>query len=695
MPNSKTDNSEFPIDILNTVTEVASGQHYPGGGPLMWPEPTVNMDLDLSEEEIDEEGLTKEALGLTDIPTSIDGGEVLNFPGTPQNPGLSREQGDDEETDYFGAAADVSDVPPINDLDLAGIEENDQSHDDFINFLYKKEMKVIFQSLNKFSARWGDNNFMRPELLKLEEYLQKTAQVSDAVKGTATGAATGLLMGLIPGINLIPAPLRAIVGGGGGLAASVMADYLENNPQEKNAIKQQNDQVESIRAQLQQYGVTDQELNQLGGHSLTPGTIVDAMKERNARMPSSWPAAIQKLSYQYVVAFDKWAELVNQVHNKVNPQSTTAPEPEPKSTPPGQIAQQTTTPKSQVPGRKPEAFSGRGAITRPGDPYTYDKDPNSEAYIIRSAPAGKENAIGKKIMPGAPGYDLVRAADPGAKQKPIALGPDAYKDNGAFTRGQQAAKSGNFQQAIKEFQDSYQAHPTPEGLFNLGKAQHDSGDLSSAVDTFQKYKQQYPDDWTKNQGLVPQDIQDLMNQTYKPIASGDEQGELKPTQPKIEKLLSNFLLGVPIRTQTQNGMTTVLDSKRVRNLTQTYLQDITHFKDPKDGIQLASTGIVTDFGPAIEEGLKQVMARGKISPDQMEGVFNGLVWQALRKLWAKTKKAPFSGKRQEPTDQSAARRLKQVDRQDQRWLDRAERRSGARREARKLLVNQILKNSAK
>jgi hypothetical protein len=98
------------------------------------------------------EMMEKNAIGLTSIPESIStgyedesgddthGSEVLSHKGTFQNPGLSREQGEDEETDYFGAASELVDLPPKNDKYQKNYEYLDDSDvdDEFFQFLENK-----------------------------------------------------------------------------------------------------------------------------------------------------------------------------------------------------------------------------------------------------------------------------------------------------------------------------------------------------------------------------------------------------------------------------------------------------------------------------------------------------------------------------------------------------------------------------
>lgn len=99
---------DLPIALFNVETDVASGQHTPSS------ENHWGMLNDV-EEDLDEDlNLRKEALGLLDIPASTTGGEVLDFAGIPESPGLSQEQGEDEGTEFFGAHEEGMDLPPIN-----------------------------------------------------------------------------------------------------------------------------------------------------------------------------------------------------------------------------------------------------------------------------------------------------------------------------------------------------------------------------------------------------------------------------------------------------------------------------------------------------------------------------------------------------------------------------------------------------
>ena len=124
--------SEFIIDNLIPSEEVASGAHVPVG-EVMFAIPNKADD-----EEIEEENMNKKALGLTSIPQSTTGGEVLELPGAPQPPGLSRETGDDEETDLFGAEEEGVDFPPehYKTQKRNDFYEPKDLKEDFLEFLY-------------------------------------------------------------------------------------------------------------------------------------------------------------------------------------------------------------------------------------------------------------------------------------------------------------------------------------------------------------------------------------------------------------------------------------------------------------------------------------------------------------------------------------------------------------------------------
>jgi hypothetical protein len=86
----------------------------------------------------------KEALGLTDIPAGRVGGDVLGNSGVPQPPGLSREQGDDEETDLFGAVELIEPDQSLPSKNQKYQEEESCDSDDFdfMEYLFEESEKM-------------------------------------------------------------------------------------------------------------------------------------------------------------------------------------------------------------------------------------------------------------------------------------------------------------------------------------------------------------------------------------------------------------------------------------------------------------------------------------------------------------------------------------------------------------------------
>ena len=136
--NSNSD-TKIPINLINTETDVISGMHQSGSGAgNQWSH--INLSDDIDEEEI-----KKEALGLTGVPMT----------GVPYIPGGVRE-GEGEEIDLFGAKGPL-DLPPVNYKDKSECKEP-KSEESFIDFLYSgdseenemnKEIKEITARLRK------------------------------------------------------------------------------------------------------------------------------------------------------------------------------------------------------------------------------------------------------------------------------------------------------------------------------------------------------------------------------------------------------------------------------------------------------------------------------------------------------------------------------------------------------------------
>jgi hypothetical protein len=120
------DLEELDVSVLNvnqdaTSKDVASGQHMVDGDQWVHQSSKTNS-------------LKKRSMGLTSIPSSTTGGELLSLPGTPENPGLQIDEGD--ETDFFGATDDlVGEVPPKNEKYKDESAKPKTEYDDFISFL--------------------------------------------------------------------------------------------------------------------------------------------------------------------------------------------------------------------------------------------------------------------------------------------------------------------------------------------------------------------------------------------------------------------------------------------------------------------------------------------------------------------------------------------------------------------------------
>ncbi len=656
---------DLPIELLNTQTEVASGQHMPADNA--WSMPDINLAIDDEDEDI-----VKEALGLLDIPASIDGGEVLNFQGSPENPGLSREG---EEVDFFGAEAEPDDLPPKNNLKIS---KSIIKYIKSINTTFLKSNQEVFK-------------FMDKELKDLELKLKKAGKQAELdlifkIKkeaggtGALVGSGLGLLAGLLPGVSVVPASIRMVMGGAAG---HLIQEYIFNNPKFKTALEQQAATLSEIQQKLTAYGVTHDELLKLSNHELTPETLIEHMVKRGARMPAGWKEPIKTLALQYVTIADKMVEVFKQAQAATTPAQSQVEAPQERVV---------TQPEART---EPQVTQNKGSITRPGDPYTYGKNPNGEGYIVVSAPPGKEGVVGRVLAPGTEAYELVKAADPeaGELNQPETAKTQARK---MFQEAQDATLNNEHAKAAELYQKSYDLLPTGNALFNAGKAYYESGDGSKALDIFKKYKEQYPEDWTKNLKLIPQMIRDKLE----PLSASRLEEGLIPTPEKIQAVLERLLQGGVVKVQTQEGMGTALDSDRVRKLTRRYVEAIAKsqnkdgFKSIEESLPLVAHRISAEFGKAIEERLQTHLDQGE-DARQLEGVLNGAVWQALRKGWAQWQHAAF---REQPTPHSQERRTNKINRQDEHWSEKAERelrREKAKREARRLLVESFHKEAMK
>jgi len=420
---------QIPIEILNVERDVSSGMHEPEGEAMWSVSNDVSMaddklpgglaynklpsdfnegslskgvkvelehttDSDLAEEiamdhlmedpkyyeklELIESlkvvNMKKESMGLLDLPSSIGGGdgsdesfEVINFKGTPQNPGLSREMGSGEETDFYGAKESGVDLPQRNNKyqDSDEFKENEFNENEFIDFL--------------FGNKKG-NKIMSNELKKLEGLLREMGKVNEA---------------------------------------------------------------------------------------------------------------------NYIIGMNKTGQ-------------------------------------------------AKGSIVRPGDPYTYDPNPDGFGYVIVSGP----NGIGNVIKPFDPGYTDIRSADPRDMEGPGQVSepkpdPEALTSAGEhYQKGLNAAKQGNFTEAVTHFQASYNETPHKDSLFNLAKAYFDGGDEVMGIETLQKLKGEYPEAYQSgvNSGMIDADMVRLMG-TSEDVPSGPARGEVlvRSLKPEKKKRIMDYL----------------------------------------------------------------------------------------------------------------------------------------------------------
>lgn len=623
------------VSIIDLIPEedVASGQHTPIGESL-WREPSVG----LADDEIQ-----KEALGLTDVPASLHGGEVLDFQGIPENPGLSRELGDDEETDYFGAeAVGVDDMPPENYREgieaLAKLLNEDNLR-----------LKSIIKSANNvklFVDKTNKEGAMINELDKLEKILRQNGKTAEAnfiqsikkeagtagsVVGGMAGITAGVLTSLVPGLAIVPLPIRIMVTGNVGIAiGNKIQDYFESNTRAKTELDQATKDAINLKMKLSQYGVYDQELQQLADGTLSPAQLVDNFRKTGRK--TYVEQNLLRLAQQYVDANNKITNSFKQAYSSVGGEAKL---PIVERTP-VQPPTLPTQPEAKTEGRtgpiaSPARSTAKGSITRLGDPFTYDKNPNGEGYIIVSAPANAQHTIGRVIKPGAPGFAEIQAADPAAQKA-----------------AQPVAESAPIASETPEAQ-------TPE--------------------------------------VTP------------PISSNDLPVEFEPSKERITAILSKFLNGVPLVMSTGSGQALTSDVKKARRLAERYMKGIADTNDPQERLGIIATTLAEEFGSKIEAGMRERLS--KISPlsptasdvekekraSDLRGLFNGLIWQALREAWAKYKNAPLKNA---PTEQSEARRLQRLERQDERdarQIARNERRASAKKEARYNLIDQLHKIS--
>jgi hypothetical protein len=189
---------EGVIDALNPERNVSSGQDMPA------PETQLSVPNDAADDDLDEEVVEqiKEAIGLTDIPPSTEGGELLNFQGVPRPRGLQRDEDDDDvghfrkKVNLFGDEAVLPDeIPPKNESRFDAEEEQKEKGNAFLEFLFENSDKFATNSFTKREkpralgekkltrgAKQFGESIMSDKLKKLDKHLTrlfKEAQLLD------------------------------------------------------------------------------------------------------------------------------------------------------------------------------------------------------------------------------------------------------------------------------------------------------------------------------------------------------------------------------------------------------------------------------------------------------------------------------------------------------------------------------------
>jgi hypothetical protein len=193
---------EGVIDLLMPKEDTAdSGMHRPNDQVSGWDVPNMADDNELEED--DDDDIRKEALGLTDIPAGRIGGDVLGNPGVPQPPGLSREEGDDEETDLFGAKELIEPDESIPSKNHKYKTEKPNNENDgelnFLDYLFQEagkmaylkhvyNLKIALSSLglNKESSKAGSLIRMAQDIESvIATYIQSKTALENAARRNA------------------------------------------------------------------------------------------------------------------------------------------------------------------------------------------------------------------------------------------------------------------------------------------------------------------------------------------------------------------------------------------------------------------------------------------------------------------------------------------------------------------------------
>lgn len=266
---------------INSNTDVISGQHTPTG-ETMWSIPN-----DLSDDALLEE-LTKEALGLTDIPASSESSnEIIS-----EVPKDNFVIGDDEQTEYFGANEDVPDLPPmINKYQSIGANMLKELKD-----LEKKVLKAGYKE--KIS-----------ELIKESQTVTPEGVAGGWAGGTAGSTAGGLLGGLLGAPMAIPGAVS------GGILGAIKGYFGE---EKATKAEQLNRKVTSLEDRLRSYGVIDTELEQLREGRIKPGYLNAPLMQRNKIREGDYQT-VTSIAQQYVDAYAEYKQFLSYLdaaHNK-------------------------------------------------------------------------------------------------------------------------------------------------------------------------------------------------------------------------------------------------------------------------------------------------------------------------------------------------------------------------------------------
>lgn len=449
----------FSKDLLNVNRETISGMHQPEG-QTMWSVNNSTDDEYVNEicnckqddctcklkvvESILDDAFRKNAIGLFDIPASTgifneDGetGEVLVFDGIHQNPGLSMEGGDDEDTDLFGAKDEAFDLPP---------------------------QTKFLETIKGCSMNSEDRKSIR----------KRVASIFG-----------NLVFPYIPTAHL--------------------QSFFSKNVSDKDAIERQNNIVLGLMDKLSSSDVNDEEIILLRDGKLKPEELPARMLSRGVKFKFNQKESIVMFAGAYIKQASKLKEMLDSAAKKAEKDALVN----------DKSSDTAHSDMLTVDTKKPTQAVGR--ITRAGDPYTYDKNPNGDGYIVVSTPPGMEHVVGRVLLPGTSAYDLVRAADPSVDiseyTSDTSVSQEVLEQKPNLTqldRAIMAYKNKEYDQAIPMFINAFRDNKSGETMYMLAMSYYNSGDVSSSLDTFYQYSKDYPDLYEKNvlSGIVPASIVD-------------------------------------------------------------------------------------------------------------------------------------------------------------------------------------------